>query len=153
MRKWAVALLSLMLCAPALADGVQYLIVTARDGTTTQFALAERPVITLAEGDLVITCGGTTYTQPMAAISHYAFSTEPSAIDEAKASPATRYEAGHVVFQGLPTGTLVRVVTADGKTAMQAAATSATADIDLSALPSGLYIVTSGNHSIKVMKK
>ena len=55
---------------------------------------------------------------------------------------------------GAPAGTTISVFAADGRQlAATKASAGAPADIDMSAAPAGVYVVTVGKHSVKVIKK
>lgn len=79
---------------------------------------------------------------------------DPTAIQEVLNKETSRLELGHVYIAHAKAGETVRVFTVDGKlVASQRINGEGTADIDLTTLGKGLYIVKSAKTSIKVMNK
>lgn len=58
-----------------------------------------------------------------------------------------------VNIAGVPEGAIVNVYGADGSAAASASATDGTLTIDLSDIPQGVYIVSVGSQSVKILKK
>ena len=78
----------------------------------------------------------------------------PTAIQEILAEESSRLEQGHVYFANAREGETVRVFTVDGRlVASQRVSGEGIADIDLTTLGKGLYIVKSARTSIKVVNK
>ncbi len=113
----AVLVLLLLLCFSELKAGNQYLLVVQKNGTTTGFALAEKPVIDCSLGQLSITSNNHSMSIPLADIQRYSF------VDEVPSSiPLLRYEngninikSGHVSIESMPSNSIVSVFGIDGK--------------------------------------
>lgn len=113
----AVLVLLLLLCFSELKAGNQYLLVVQKNGTTTGFALAEKPVIDCSLGQLSITSNNHSMSIPLADIQRY------SLVDEVPSSiPLLRYEngninlkSGHVSIESMPSNSIVSVFGIDGE--------------------------------------
>lgn len=113
----AVLILLFLLCFSELKAGNQYLLVVQKNGTTTGFALAEKPVIDCSLGKLSITSNNHCISIPLADIQRY------SLVDEVPSSiPLLRYEngninlkSGHVSIESMPSNSIVSVFGIDGK--------------------------------------
>lgn len=113
----AVLILLFLLCFSELKAGNQYLLVVQKNGTTTGFALAEKPVIDCSLGKLSITSNNHSISIPLADIQRY------SLVDEVPSSiPLLRYEngninlkSGHVSIESMPSNSIVSVFGIDGK--------------------------------------
>lgn len=138
----------------ALADGIRYLVVNAKDGTTTSFALADVPKVSCKEGKLEIVSKSTTFSLSLAEVRNYAFSENPTGIAEVEKKGNLRMENGHVVFNGLPSGTMVSAYMQDGRLAKDFKAdANGTAVVDLSGLPKGIVILHSNKIDIKIINR
>lgn len=137
-----------------LADGVHYLVVNAKDGTTTSFALADVPKVSCKEGKLEIVSKSTTFSLSLAEVRNYAFSENSTGICEVEKEGNLRMKNGHVVFNGLPSGTMVSAYMQDGRLAKDFKAdANGTAVVDLSGLPKGIVILHSNKTDIKIINR
>ena len=146
--------------ASAQNEAKQYLLVTENSGTETAFALADSPVITLADGQMTVTAGSQTITVAIADVADYKFVTKediPSAIDNVDAGSRTELSltGGRAYVSGLEPGARVSVYTVSG---VQVAAVKASADgtatVELGALKRGeVYILRTPATSYKVLNK
>lgn len=144
-------LLAALLALPFTARA-QYLLLTMSDGSQAEFALSEQPVITIADGLLVLTCGERELSTPLDGVS-YSFSEEPVAIRqvESPSTPDVSVAFGQAVFKGLKAGSRIAVYTIDGVMVTSIAADEAgEASVDISGLPRGIYVVKAPNRTIKV---
>ena len=149
----ALMLAALPLCE-VLADGVRYLVVNAKDGTMTSFALADEPKVSSNDGKLKIVSKSTTFSLSLAEVRNYAFSENPTGIAEVEKKGNLRMENGHVVFNGLPSGSMVSAYMQDGRLAKDFKAdANGTAVVDLSDLPKGIVILHSNKTDIKIINK
>ena len=145
-------LLAAMLVMPFTAKAQQYLVLTQSDGSTAEFALADNPVITLEDGNLVVTCGERQISTSLEGTS-YAFSDTSTDIREVQndSQPQSEIAFGQVAFSGLKAGNRIVVYTIDGRQMTSVAASAdGRATIDLSALPRGIYVVKAPGKTIKV---
>lgn len=137
-----------------LADGVHYLVVNAKDGTTTSFALADVPKVSCKEGKLEIVSRSMTFSLSLAEVRNYAFSEDPTGIAEVEKEGNLRMENGRVVFNGLPSGSIVSAYMQDGRLAKDFKAdANGTAIVYLSALPKGIMILHSNKTDIKIINR
>ena len=154
-KKFIYLLLSSWLLTPLgvfANNEVKFLSIELRNGTTAEFALADRPVITLT--------GGMTITASLSDVVRYTFKTVGGTTgleDDTKtqsSQPQSVFEEGHVRFTNLPARAPISVVTIDGRIVLKTqAGTDGRADIDLSQQHTGIYILRTPTISIKVFNK
>ena len=153
--KFYLMLLVMLIATSAKAGSVMYLVFNS-GGEETVIALADAPVITIDEGTLKVTVAG---EEKLSAdlsngLAYHFSETIPTAIQEVLKDESSRLEQGHVYITHAREGETVRLFTVDGKlVASQRINGEGTADIDLTILGKGLYIVKSARTSIKVMNK
>ena len=153
--KFYLMLLVMLMATSAKADSVKYLVLNS-GGEETVIALADEPVMTIDESILKVTVAG---EEKLSAdlsqgLSYKFLAEDPTAIQEVLNKETSRLELGHVYIAHAKAGETVRVFTVDGKlVASQRINGEGTADIDLTTLGKGLYIVKSAKTSIKVMNK
>lgn len=157
MKKLRIYLMLLvaLLGTSAYADSVKYIVFNA-GGEETVIALEEMPVMTINDGVLkVVVRGDERLSASLSDGLSYRFSeTVPTGIQEVFNDEAPRLEQGHVYMANAKKGDIVRVFTVDGKfVTSQRVDDDGTADIDLTVLNKGLYIVKSARTSIKVINK
>ena len=152
--KFYLMLLVMLMATSAKADSVKYLVLNS-DGEETVIALADAPVMTINEGTLKVTVAGVEkLSADLSQGLTYSFSETATSIQEILNNESSRLEQGHVYIAHAREGETVRVFTIDGKqVASQRINSEGTADIDLTTLGKGLYIVKSAKTSIKVMNK
>ena len=153
--KFYLMLLVVLMATSAKAENVKYLVLNA-GGEETVVALADDPVMTISEGMLKVTVGGEEVLS--ASLDNgltYRFSEDaPTGIQEIQNDEAPRLERGHVYISNAQKGDVVRVFTMDGKLVnAQRIGEDGMADVDLTSLNKGLYIVKSAKTSIKVINK
>ena len=153
--KFYLMLLVMLMATSAKADNVKYLVLNS-GGEETVIALADEPVMTIEESILKVTVAG---EEKLSAdlsqgLSYKFLAEDPTAIQEVLNKETSRLALGHVYIAHAKAGETVRVFTVDGKlVASQRINGEGTADIDLTTLGKGLYIVKSAKTSIKVMNK
>lgn len=157
MKKFRICLILLvaLLGTSAYADSVRYLVFNAGSEETV-IALEDMPVMTINDGVLkVVVRGEERLSASLSDGLTYRFSeTLPTGIQEVFNDEAPRLEQGHVYMANAKKGDVVRVFTADGKfVTSQRVSDDGTADVDLTVLNKGLYIVRSARTSIKVINK
>ena len=153
--KFYLMLLVMLMATSAKAENVKYLVLNS-GGEETVIALADEPVMTINEGFLKVTVAGEEkLSADLSQGLSYKFSeAAPTAIQEVLSKELSRLEQGHVYIAHAREGETVRVFTVDGKlVASQRINSEGTADINLTILGKGLYIVKSAKTSIKVMNK
>ena len=152
--KFLFTLLVLMLTASASAEGMQYVVFDLRDGTQTVIALQDKPVITCQGGELKVTVAGEEkVSASLGDVAKYYFSDTPLSIFE-MADEKPRIEMGHLYVTRAKAGESVRVYTTDGRmVGSYRISADGNADIDLTTLGKGLYIVKTAKASIKILNK
>jgi hypothetical protein len=149
----AMMLVSFPFCE-ALADGVHFLVVSAKDGTKTTFALADEPRVSCKDGKLEIVNKGTTFSLNLADVRNYAFLENSTGIVEVEKERNLRMENGSVVFHDLPSGSMVSAYMQDGRQVKECKAdANGTAVVDLSSLPKGIVILHSNKTDIKIINR
>ena len=153
--KFLFVLLVALMATSAKAESVQYLVFELIDGTQTVVALADQPVITVEGTELKVTVAGEEkLSASLESIKEYSFSATTVGIQSLQVEPTSRFEMGHIYIANAQEGDVIRVFTIDGKqVAQQRIANDGTADIDLTVLGKGLFIVKSKSSSIKVINK
>lgn len=132
------------------SDNVQYIVIkTATE--TVAVALADNPVITYANDQLVIKTTERQVEVAVAEITGYNFTDdEPSAIRNIEVSRL--HKQGMVVFDNLKVGTAVTLYSAKGELMTTTTANAdGTAVIDMHELTKGIYIVRTDKLSIKII--
>lgn len=149
-----VLMLAVFPFCEALADGVRFLVVNAKDGTKTSFALADEPKVSCKAGNLEIVSKGTTFSMNLANVSNYVFSEASTGITEVEKGRNVKMGNGSVVFDGLQAGNLVSAYTQDGRLVKDFKAdANGTAMVNLSSLPKGIVILHSNNTDLKIINK
>lgn len=147
-----LSLLGMMLGAQAAA---KYMTIEKKDGSMISFALAEKPVITYAGGSLVINEEAKT-TYALDDIANYHF-TETEATD-AKFSSAellkiVQVDAETIEVQNAKVGSVVRLTAISGVEVLGVKAdTDGNVEVKLPS-QKGVYVLSVGNQSFKVIRK
>ena len=152
--KFLFTMLMLMVTASVSAEGMQYVVFDLKDGSQTVIALQDKPVITCQGGELKVTVAGQEkVSAPLRDVVKYFFSDNPLSIfDMAEEKP--RIEMGHLYITHAKAGDAVRVYTTDGRmVGTYRIADNGSADIDLTTLGKGLYIVKTAKTSIKILNQ
>jgi len=152
--KFLFTLMVLMATVSASAEGMTYVVFDLKDGTQTVIALQDNPVITCHDGELKVKVAGQEKVSAMLGdVGKYYFSDTPLGIFE-MAEEKPRIEMGHLYVNHGKAGDPVRVYTTDGRmVGNYRIADNGSADIDLSTLGKGLYIVKSAKASIKILNQ
>ena len=135
------------------AANVEYLTLTVKDGTVV-IALAEHPVITYTDNTLHIQSATTTIDVPICDITETEFSsTVPTGITDLIASKP-QLRNGAVCFEQLPQGSSVTVHSLNGALLSSVNADDkGRAEVGISQLPTGVYIVRSAIQTFKITIK
>jgi len=150
-----LALMALLLLTATVirAGDVQYLTIMVQ-GKPVSFALSDKPVITYQNNQLVVTTAEETVEIPVADISGTGFAETSTAIRNLMSGGKPQVECGRVCFSDLTPGTPVQVFTADGRSVAEAKADAdGSAQVSLSELPKGTYLLKAGKQTIKMMNK
>ena len=153
--KFLLMVLAVLMTTGMKAGNVQYLVLDLANGSQTVVALEDLPVITCKGGELKVTVGSDVkVVASLDEVAKYSFSEGiPSSLPEV-VGEESRVELGHVYIANAQRGDAVRVYTANGRqVALLRADDRGFADVDLSTLGKGLFIVKTSKTSIKVMNK
>jgi hypothetical protein len=152
--KFLFTMLVLLVTTSASAEGMKYVVFDLRDGTQTVIALQDKPIITCQSGELKVTVAGEEkVSASLGDVAKYYFSDTPSGIFE-MTEEKPRIEMGHLYVTRAKAGESVRVYTSDGRmVGSYRISADGNADIDLTTLGKGLYIVKTAKASIKILNK
>ena len=150
-------LLILLLALPIgmLADNQNTLIVKTKDGAQTTFVLQDKPRVTFEGTDLKVVSEKETVAFALADVLRFEYVKKDAlGIDEDVVDPTgVSYQGGVLVISQLRQGASVAVYTLDGKLLRQLTAShSGTYRLNLSELPTGLYLVKADNVTYKITK-
>lgn len=149
-------MLAVLMTANLKAGNVKYLVLDLANGVQSVVALKDQPVITCNGGELKVKVGNEVkVSASLSDVAKYSFSEDATntALKEVMGEES-RLEQGHFYVARAKQGEAVRVYTADGRlVATQRVDENGTADVDLTALGKGMFIVKSAKTSIKVMNK
>lgn len=154
-KKWMITLfLAMLTFGECLADGVRYLVVNAKDGTQTTFALADEPRISFENGELIVLSNSQSFSLNLDEVQNYAFAEQATVIAQVVEQGDVKLENGFVIFNGLTAGSNVSVYSQDGKLVKTCKANDKGAVVvDLSDLSKGILILHSNNTNIKIINK
>ncbi len=150
-------LASALLCtsmAGARAD--QGVMVVAKDGSTTSLTLPEVKRIDIgAEAVTLHSAQGST-TVPLSELDHIKIGTEVSSVQtllkEGEIAVWPTRVTDYVNVTGLAPESTVTIYSVSGALAASATASDGTARLDLSGAAAGIYIVNTGDRSVKIIK-
>ena len=151
-------LLILLLAWPigVLADNLNTLVVTMKNGAETAFFLKDKPNVTFEGTNLKVVSEKTTTSFALADVLRFTYvKRDPSGINEQIVDPTEiSYEDGVLVISQIKAGASVGVYALDGKLVRQLKAQrSGTYRLSLSELPTGLYLVKADNVTYKITKQ
>ncbi len=138
-----------------LADNQNTLIVKTKDGAQTTFVLQDKPRVTFEGTDLKVVSDKETVAFALADVLRFEYVKKDAlGIDEDVVDPTgVSYQGGVLVISQLRQGASVAVYTLDGKLLRQLTAShSGTYRLNLSELPTGLYLVKADNVTYKITK-
>ena len=139
-----IAFLALTLLPVRAEGGLRYLNVALNDGTCASFALADKPTVGYQADQLHIVAGEQSVDIAVKDVEKFTF-------DEDNLSGIGKVESS---FSRLKPGTVVTVVNANGQQVATATADdSGRCAVDLSALPKGIYVISTPTTNIKVTNK
>lgn len=127
-----------------------------KDKSTVLIALAEKPVTTFSDNKLVIKTSSATVEYPLADIQRYTYEGVETGIEsiDSDNSVLVKQEKNKLLLANLKAGAEVRLYNSSGSL-LQIVKSNGTDPvvISLSSRPQGVYIVKSGNETIKLMKR
>ncbi len=149
-------LASIVLAVPLrAADNPVTLVVLTRDNAQHMFVLADKPEVTFAGTDLVVTCENSTTTFALPDVIRFTYMNATDAVEEiTKDQTQVNFKDGMIVVNGLKANATVAVYSIDGKLVARLTAQDAgTYSLNLSDLPTGVYIVKADCVTYKIAKR
>ena len=137
------------------ADKKNALVVLTKDKAQHQFLLTDKPNVTFEGKNLKVKVAKNTATFALTDVIRFTYKkVDPTGIDEPVAEPAElSFDDGILVISNIKAGTVVSVYTLDGKPVQQMKpARTGTYRLNLSQLPSGVYVVKAGTITYKIAK-
>ena len=131
------------------------LIVDMRDGSCATVTLLEQPTITF-EGEMMkIVSQRSKMEFKRTDVKRYRFyrNLTTDVEEQPVVSPQAAIKENIVLISGIVDGTIVTIYTTSGTAVCSATATGRECVVSLASLPSGLYIVTYNDTTIKLFKK
>ena len=149
--KYRLTFFMFFLVALSYADNAK-IVIKQKSGNETVFELSTNPVITFLGEDMVITNDFTSISFPIEDIDSYtADNGTTTAIASTKEKPM--FENGRILFNGISKGTPISVYSLDGRLISKQLSSADKAEVPLSSLPKGTYIISVENNKIKVINK
>ena len=149
MRKLILALLLLSVVVMQ-AQEYSKVVVTLTDGTIRTISLSEKPIVTIANGKLVIKTEMTTTEFDRANVSRFNFISDVDGIEEIESDVQDVYNDGdNLCFSNLPENSLIEIYATDG-TLLKRETASGAYKISLSEISAGVYIVSVNGVSTKI---
>jgi len=148
-------LYTILLLACSLMAGAQNAIsIHQKDGKVANFAFSEKPVVTYADNQLVITTTKTSVQYPLYLLQKIDFElTDATAIEQVKPDAKFRFTDGTLYITGGDPGSQVVIYDMRGMTEGQYRIDDAgNAVISLQSLSKGLYIVKTNHFTFKFTK-
>ena len=154
MKKILTTLLARMTCAGGRHAANEALNLKMKDGTIHSFLLTEKPVITIADNQLVMTTDQATATYSLYEVKEYTFGA-PTAIQGTVVGKAVSREGNVIFFYGLDSKTTVKVYTLSGQQVSIAHQDNGKdcVSVSLETLPAETYIVKANNTTLKITKR
>jgi len=148
-------LYTILLLACSLMAGAQNAIsIHQKDGKVANFAFSEKPIVTYADNQLVITTTKTSVQYPLYLLQKIDFElTDATAIEQVKPDAKFRFTDGTLYITGGDPGSQVVIYDMRGMTEGQYRIDDAgNAVISLQSLSKGLYIVKTNHFTFKFTK-
>lgn len=150
MRKVLMPLFLLLFSSMMLAQEYNNVVVTLTDGTSRTISLSEKPIVTIANGKLVIKTDMSTTEFDRANVARFNFVSDLVGIDEISSDDNEVIKDGdNLYFSNLPEDSLIKIYTADGSLVKSTTASGAY-KISLADFSAGVYIVSVNGVSTKI---
>jgi hypothetical protein len=150
MRKVLMPLFLLLFSSMMLAQEYNNVVVTLTDGTRRTISLSEKPIVTIANGKLVIKTDMSTTEFDRANVARFNFVSDLVGIDEISSDDNEVIKDGdNLYFSNLPENSLIKIYTADGSLVKSMTASGAY-KISLAEFSAGVYIVSVNGVSTKI---
>ena len=149
-------LASIVLAVPLrAADNPVTLVVLTRDNAQHMFVLADKPEVTFEGLNLVVTCVNSTTTFALPDVIRFTYLNATDAVEELKADETqVNFRDGMIVIDQLKANAVVAVYSVDGRLVKRLTAREGGSySLDLSELPTGVYIVKADRVTYKIAKR
>ena len=155
----------LLLCSMSMAtwaqDMTHVLVVEQQDCSITKFSLLNKPVVSIVGSEVQISQNdeGVCFSCNIDDVKKYYFITEDAtaisdAKDEAGEIKVIYTDGQHVVVSGLVDGDILSLYSIDGRKTADVKTTDGQAQINLTELANGIYVVSIKNkQSFKIVKR
>lgn len=145
---------TLLLACSLMAGAQNAISIHQKDGKVANFAFSEKPVVTYADNQLVITTTKTSVQYPLYLLQKIDFElTDATAIEQVKPDAKFRFTDGTLYITGGDPGSQVVIYDLRGMTEGQYRIDDAgNAVISLQSLSKGLYIVKTNHFTFKFTK-
>ncbi len=139
----------------ANAEVTTDLIVCAKDGTKTKYALTEKPVITFSKTDLIVSTKSVNVSYSLENFSHFTYENRNITSVENILGPSSfNFSGDNLLFTNLSIDTSVSVYNLDGVLLIsKLLAKNKNYAISLSDLCSGAYVVKVNKSTYKIVKR
>ena len=141
---------------PAFAQGYWFVVWTGSGGRIS-YPLTERPKVIHSGESLTVTTTATTVEYPKSEVSKFTLSdTELGGVESISADRAGElFRKGNTVeLSGFAVGTTVSVFTVSGQRIIsECVSADGTLSLDLSPIKSGIYIISTGSITHKIIKR
>ena len=154
-KKIFLTLLLLLLIAfkaSAAADNT-VLVVELRDGSATNFLLADKPKVTFTAEQMNIVSCAFSMEFDRADVKNFHFVNDDATSVEAPMEPNAKVEGNTLMLSGIDDGTAIVIYNTSGLPVKHAVAVGGNCTVSLDDIASGLYIVTFNNTTFKFLKK
>lgn len=145
---------TLLLACSLMAGAQNAISIHQKDGKVANFAFSEKPVVTYADNQLVITTTKTSVQYPLYLLQKIDFElTDATAVEQVKPDAKFRFTDGTLYITGGDPGSQVVIYNMQGMTEGQYRIDDAgNAVISLQSLSKGLYIVKTNHFTFKFTK-
>lgn len=125
------------------------------DGTAKTYALDDDAVVKFENAEMIFSNRDWQFSIPLCELSDWRYSTETSGIGDIPDDGGFSCvcEEGRFIISGLNDGDAYSVYAVDGKTMAAARVKGSELTLDASSWPSGVYVIVSGTHNIKTVKR
>ena len=142
---------------PTPNDNDACLIVWRSETQKDYYLLTEKPKITMSNGDFILTTTNTTVTYKFEDVMKFTLSeSSATAIEDVKAvsEPSVERQSDRVIFTGCAPKSAVRIYSIGGQLVdTQWADENGRAEVSISGLTAGVYVVKADNVTIKIAKR
>ena len=154
-KKLFLTLLLLLLVAfkaSAAADNT-VLVVELRDGSTTNFLLADKPKITFTAQQMNIVSESFSMEFDRSDVKNFHFVKDVATSVETPVKPDAKVADNTLMLSGIDDGTAIVIYNTSGLPVKHAVAVGGNCTVSLDDIASGLYIVTFNNTTFKFLKR